>query len=54
MNGKPTVGAYERLNDLKPRLTEKLARFQDVKDDELAAFNTLVREKGVLPVIVGR
>jgi hypothetical protein len=54
LNGKPTVGAYDRFNDLKPRLAEKLAQYQDVKAKELAAFNSLVREKGVLPVIVGR
>ena len=54
LNGKPTEGAYHRFNDLMPLLAEKLARYQDVKENELAAFNTLVREKGVLPVIVGR
>ena len=54
LNGKPTAGTYDRFHDLKPRLAEKLARFKDLKENELAALNTLVQEKGVLPVIVGR
>jgi hypothetical protein len=51
---KPTDGVRARFDDLKPELSSYLEELEDVVNDDLAAFNDLVREKNVAPVFVPR
>ena len=47
VDARPTAGAYERYEDLKPVLAEQLTRLEQVQEIDLAALNALVEEKGL-------
>ncbi len=49
---QPTAGAYERFEDLKPQLDDLLGQLQQVIRTDLTAFNDLLRNKNVPPVII--
>ena len=51
-DAKPTDGSHERFEDLKPELAKRVARLQEVIETELPAFNTLILQSDVAPVIV--
>ncbi len=51
-DAKPTDSSFERFEDLKPMLAQPLARVQEVLETELPAFNTMVLQGAVAPVIV--
>ena len=50
--GRVTDGARQRLVDLTAQWNEYRATLDNLEGDELAAFNALVKEKGVPAVIV--
>ena len=54
LNGKPTEGAYRRLEDLEPRLVEQLDRLAAVLGERLQTFSERVQALGVEPVVVKR
>ena len=49
---KPTDGVLARFEDLESELDSYLAELQGVLDEDLVAFNDLVRKTNVTPVIV--
>ncbi len=51
---KPTDGLHARFADLKPELDSHLEELQGVIDGDLVAFNDLVREKNIAPIIISR
>jgi len=52
VDARPTAGAYERYEDLKPVLAEQLTRLEQVQEIDLAALNALVEEKGLAAVVL--
>jgi photosystem II stability/assembly factor-like uncharacterized protein len=51
-DARPTEGAYQRFEDLKPELAERASHLQDIIDGDLAAFNKMIRDSGIPPVMV--
>ena len=51
-DARPTEGEQDRYDDLKKDLASVLARLDSVVDVELVSFETMAREKGVVPVLV--
>jgi photosystem II stability/assembly factor-like uncharacterized protein len=49
---KPTVGATERFEDLKPQVAQQLTALAQVVNVDLRAFNAMLRDKGVPSIIV--
>ena len=49
---KPTDGAYDRFADLNEELAQYLERLKSVLDKDLTAYNDLIREKNLPPVLV--
>ncbi len=51
-DARPSDGSYTRFEELKAELAGHLSKLKEVLDADLAAFNSHVREKGILPVIL--
>lgn len=51
-DSKPTNSSFERFEELKGLLATELSGLQQAIDKELGAFNALIREKGIPPIIV--
>jgi hypothetical protein len=51
-DAKPTDQSHERFDDLSRQLVGHLAELQVILNTDLAAFNEMIREQGVPPVIV--
>ncbi|HXH06930.1 MAG TPA: hypothetical protein VNI83_10105 [Vicinamibacterales bacterium] len=51
-DARPTAGARERFEDLKPKLSEQLGALARVIDTDLRAFNALLHDRGAPAVIV--
>jgi len=54
VNDGPTDQAIERLEELRAEVNDVLGRLESVLDDDLAAFNELIRSLGLEPVIVSK
>ncbi len=48
---KPTDGVRARFVDLKPELASCLEELRSLIDEDVAAFNDLVREKNIVPIV---
>jgi photosystem II stability/assembly factor-like uncharacterized protein len=51
-DGPPTASSYAVYDEVASRIDAELARLRQVLDTDLAAFNQLVREKGVPAVVL--
>ena len=51
-DARPTVGAYERFDDLKAELQPHLDMLQAILTTELAAFNALLEQEGVSHIVL--
>ena len=51
-DARPTEGSRQRFEDLNARLAEHRAELDRILETELAAFNDLVRQADVAPVLV--
>ena len=51
-DGPPTASSYAVYDELAGRIDAELAKLKAVLDTDLAAFNTLVRDKGVPAVVL--
>jgi photosystem II stability/assembly factor-like uncharacterized protein len=51
-DARPTEGSYERFEDLKAELAVYSSQLQEVFEKDLAALNSLVRNKNIPPVLV--
>jgi len=49
---RPTEGAYERFNDLKPEVAKLMDKLQEVISTDLTIFNESVRMHSLPPVVV--
>ena len=54
VNDRPTDAAVERMAELRVEVGEILDELQTIFDDDLAAFNDLIRSLGLDPVVVTR
>ena len=54
VNAGPTDQAVDRLEELRVEVTDVLTRLQVVFDEDLSAFNELIRSLGMEPVVVTR
>jgi hypothetical protein len=52
VDARPTDGSLERFQDLQIQLNEVLGRLQQILDTDLAAFNELLRDLDLDPVVV--
>jgi hypothetical protein len=52
VNDRPTDAAVERLAELRVEVNEILGELQTIFDEDLAAFNDLIRSLGLDPVVV--
>ncbi len=53
-DNRPTEGAHERFEDLKPQLASLMSQLQEIIDNDLAAFNALVSGADVPAVVVSQ
>ncbi len=53
-DARPTEGQMSRYQDLKAELAAVLARLDEALDVDLAAFESLAREKGAAAVLAPR
>ncbi|MGI9627829.1 MAG: WD40/YVTN/BNR-like repeat-containing protein, partial [Longimicrobiales bacterium] len=54
VNDRPTDQAVERLGELRGVVGDVIGRLDSVLDEDLSAFNDLIRELGMDPVVVAR
>jgi hypothetical protein len=52
-DGAPTRQAYDVFHDLSTRIDQQLMQLQEVLEQDLAAFNNLIRASGI-PAIVAK
>ena len=54
VNDRPTDQAVDRLEELRVELNAILSRLQTIFEEDVAAFNELIRSLGMEPVVVKR
>ncbi len=52
VNDRPTDAAVERMAELRLEVDEILGELQAIFDEDLTAFNDLIRSLGLDPVVV--
>ena len=52
-DARPTDGAYQRFDDLRTMLKERMETLDGILGDELDEFNTMIQDANVPPVLVG-
>ena len=50
-DARPTNGAYQRFDDLKSMLKERMDALYQILEGELAEFNTMIRDANVPPIV---
>ena len=53
-DNRPTDGAHERFEDLKPQLASLMSQLQEIVDTDLDAFNAMVESADVPAVVVSQ
>ena len=54
VNARPTDQAVDRLEELRAEVADVMDRLETVLDEDLSAFNELIRSLGMDPVVVAR
>jgi len=54
VNAGPTDQAMDRLEELRARVNDVLGRLETVFNDDLSAFNQLIRSLGMDPVVLAK
>ena len=52
VNARPTDASYERFRELQAQADEILNRLQEIFDTDVAAFNELLQQLNLAPVVV--
>ena len=49
---RPTDGSYESFEDLERKLAEHLDKLQEIFDEDVVAFNEIIQEENISPIIM--